>query len=160
MAPTCSKNGARRFLLLSCFVVIGFLVTPSLAGFRPFEYDLIEEQSSFEFERADTNDEELNAPPSSDREAPSPGSETGFEAKFNELLKERNLTEKISAETISRKFDSTAKAKARGGGLLQGKSMIAPVNEKLVKDRLAQLAKIKLQPQYSDLFNQKCEFNN
>lgn len=153
MALTCSKNGARRCLLLSCFVVIGFLVTPSLAGFRPFEYDLIEEQSSFEFERAD-NDEGLDAPPSSDREAPSPGSETGFEAKFNELLKERNLTEKISAETISRKFDATAKAKARGRGI------IAPVDVKLVKDRLAQLAKIKLQPQYSDLFDQKCECNN
>ena len=153
MAPTCSKNGARRFLLLSCFVVIGFLVTPSLAGFRPFEYDLIEEQSSFEFERAD-NDEGLDAPPSSDREAPSPGSETGFEAKFNELLKERNLTEKISPETISRKFDSKAKSEARGRGLIH------QVDEKRVKERLAQLAKMKLQPQYSDLFGQKRECNN
>lgn len=154
MAPTCSKNGARRCLLLSCFVVIGFLVTPSLAGLRPFEYDLIEEQSSFEFERADSNDDGLEVPPSSDNEAPSPGSETGFEAKFNELLKERNLTEKISPETISRKFDSKAKSEARGRGIFH------QIDEKRVKDRLAQLAKIKLQPQYSDLFGQKRECNN
>ena len=154
MVPTCPKNGAR--LLLSCFVVIGFLVTPSITGFRPFEYDLIEEQSSFEFERADADDEGLglDEPLSFRSDAPSTGSETEFETKFNEMLKARNLTGKISAEKIQRKFGSHDHVRPRPFG------RIVQVNVGRVNDRLKHLAEIKLQPQNKDLFGQKCACNN
>ena len=148
MVPTCPKNGAR--LLLPCFVVIGFLVTSSITGFRPFEYDLIEEQSSFEFERADADEEGLNEPLSFRSDAPSTGSKTEFETKFNEMLKARNLTGKISAEKIQRKFKSVRLMPRPFGHIVQ-------VNVERVNNRLKHLAEIKLQPQNKDLFGQKCE---
>ena len=79
---------------------------PLLAAFRSFEDDFIENQS-FEFERADAGDEEQqDGPASSVIETPPILTETEMEARFNAMLKARNLTDKFSAEMIQQKFDS------------------------------------------------------
>ena len=148
MVLICTKNWVWRYLLLLCFVVIGFLVTPSAAGFHPFEYDLIEEQS-LEFERADGDGDGLDALQSSDIETPSTGTESELERKFNAMLKARNLTDQISSEMIHRQFETVAKQRKNNRILWLG------VNRTRVNERLSQLNTIKLD--YKDLFEQKCK---
>ena len=148
MVLICTKNWVWRYLLLFCFVVIGFLVTPSAAGFLPFEYDLIEEQS-LEFERADGDGDGLDALQSSDIETPSTGTESELERKFNAMLKARNLTDQISSEMIHHQFESVAMQKKNNRIIGMG------VNATLVKERLSRLDAIKLA--YKDLFEQKCK---
>ena len=126
---------------------------PLLATFRSFEYDFIENQS-FEFERADAGDEELDGPAASVIETPSILTEKEMEVRFNAMLKARNLTDKFSAEMIQQKFDSVVKNKRPTKG---NRGLIFRVDPERVIGRLKNLTLIKRQ--YNDLFGQKCKYN-
>ena len=128
---------------------------PLLAAFRSFEDDFIENQS-FEFERADAGDEEQqDGPASSVIETPPILTEKEMEARFNAMLKARNLTDKFSAEMIQQKFDSVVKNKRRPTKGNRGPFF--PVDPERVIGRLKNLTLIKRQ--YNDLFGQKCKYN-
>ena len=131
---------------------------PLLGAFRSFEYDFIENQS-FEFERADAGDEELDGPASSGIETPPILTETEMKARFNAMLKARNLTDKISGEMIQRKFDSVAKTKGKGPPkpFFSTYGAIFQVHPGPIIGRLKDLTLLKRQ--YSDLFGQKCKYN-
>ena len=127
---------------------------PLLAAFRSFDDDFIENQS-FEFERADPGDEEQDGPASSVIKTPPILTEKEMEARFNAMLKARNLTDKFSAEMIRQKFDSVVKNKRRPTKGNRG--LIFRVDPERVIGRLKNLTLIKRQ--YNDLFSQTCKYN-